>query len=448
MATAASAWGPPKWPGAAGVPGYDLRGGRTGGTSSNRRKTATGGLSVEEWARREAEKYIAAQRQAIEEQRRLYLEEQQRQAAIVAERGRALGEFLASQNYGAQIQNIFSNAGQDIAGFAQGFAGNTRSIANAQAQEQLGYLRGSGQEGAIRNEGVGMGDVAYGVGGVIPGMNLVETGAAYAADAAMQPAFAAQIGQLEAARQFAEATGPEAMKTFTDALVELSSSKPELVQTFLEQKWAIQDRKQEEIDRKLERQRQKAEFALKKLESERDWLIQQAEMALDRGDAQLAARKLALAEKKEARIQAAQKGYDVDGNLLPGWRIGADGLPEKKTKGEKTPLQEDIAAVGETRRYAFDFVNDKDGPLWKEIKGKGFNDQGKANPSTYKRIPLARALEILMNKYSGEVKTQKGKNLLKKMLRELLVRAGFKPAGQATKPVTRDEPGSGGVGGH
>jgi hypothetical protein len=81
-------------------------------------------------------------------------------------------------------------------------------------------VSGTGQEGAVRNEGQGMGDVLYGMGGMIPGTALEQTGAAFASQAALQPGFTLQFGQLAAA---------QAMKDYVDnVLPEFTQKEAEI----------------------------------------------------------------------------------------------------------------------------------------------------------------------------------------------------------------------------
>lgn len=156
------------------------------------------------------------------------------QAEMEAQRKLAEGQALA---YGLQqlgisgaVQSAFQNAAQAQAGLAQGFSGATRDAANAAAADQARQLSGTGQEGAVRNQGEAMGNVTYGL-GYIPATQLNQTGAAFGAQAALQPGFALQFGQLakaEREREFAD----ELMK-FADQKAEVIGKRPELAMDML-----------------------------------------------------------------------------------------------------------------------------------------------------------------------------------------------------------------------
>lgn len=156
------------------------------------------------------------------------------QAEMEAQRKLAEGQALA---YGLQqlgisgaVQSAFQNAAQAQAGLAQGFSGATRDAASAAAADQARQLSGTGQEGAVRNQGEAMGNVTYGL-GYIPATQLNQTGAAFGAQAALQPGFAVQFGQLakaEREREFAD----ELMK-FADQKAEVIGKRPELAMDML-----------------------------------------------------------------------------------------------------------------------------------------------------------------------------------------------------------------------
>ena len=189
-----------------------------------KRQAANKSKPLSEWESflKEYTETVKAQREAILRQQAAYEAELRKRAQFEAEKGRALGEYLTKMNIPGVIQGVYGNAAKDIAGFAQGFSGNIRTQADAQAQEQINMLKGTGQEGAVRNEGEGMANVAYGVGGAIPGTNLTEQAAGFAAEAALAPQFAARIGQLEGSRLYQE--GLSGLDQFTQALAELEGN--------------------------------------------------------------------------------------------------------------------------------------------------------------------------------------------------------------------------------
>ena len=158
----------------------------------------------------------------------------QREAEAEYAKAQALAEGLQKLGISQAVQQAFQNAGTAQAGLAQGFSGAIRNQAAAQAAEQQRMLSGTGQEGAVRNQGENMGNVTYGAGGFIPGTALNTTGAAFAADAALQPGFALQFGELAAAarrKQWAD----EELPGFTEQRLEILAKRPELLLDLLKQ---------------------------------------------------------------------------------------------------------------------------------------------------------------------------------------------------------------------
>ena len=112
------------------------------------------GMTIDQWAEQQATKYVDAQVASIEAQRQAYLDELQRNAQMRIDAGARLAEAMRSMGFDTRIQGVYQNAANDVAGMAQGFAGDTRNIAAADAAQQARMLSGTGQEGAVRNEGV------------------------------------------------------------------------------------------------------------------------------------------------------------------------------------------------------------------------------------------------------------------------------------------------------
>lgn len=151
------------------------------------------------------------------------------EAALEAEKGRALAYGLQQLGIADTINKIFQSAGANQANLAQGFSGQIRDQASAQAAAQQQALLGTGQEGAVRNQGENMGNVMYGLGGSIPGTELSTLGAAYGAQAALEPGFAMQFGQLaEAARRQEWA---KELAAFAEQKADVLAKKPD---TFLD----------------------------------------------------------------------------------------------------------------------------------------------------------------------------------------------------------------------
>lgn len=158
-----------------------------------------------------------------------------------AARGRAVAEALMALGIPTNIQNIYGNAAGSIGGLAQGFSQEFAGQAAAQGAEQANMLAGTGQEGAVRNEGVGMGDVLYGTQGFIPARGLEQTGAAFASQAALQPGFALQFGQQAANEQIQDYI-KNVLPGFTDKEALIRTRRPSLVADAQERQLAVKER--------------------------------------------------------------------------------------------------------------------------------------------------------------------------------------------------------------
>ena len=154
--------------------------------------------------------------------------EAERTAQSEIARAQALSQALVSLGIPAQIQGIYSNAGANIAGLAQGFSGDVQALANQQGAQQANMVAGTGQEGAVRNEGAAMGNVLYGLEGMIPARSLEQMGAAFSAEAALQPGFTQQFGQIAASKVMDDFV-KEALPEFTAKEAEIRTKRPSLV---------------------------------------------------------------------------------------------------------------------------------------------------------------------------------------------------------------------------
>lgn len=356
-------------------------------------------MTPEQWARQQAQKFIDAQIAAIEAQRTTYLDELKKQSELEAQRGLALAQALQGMNFGGKVQDIYGTGAKDIAGLAGGFSQAMQGTLGTQASEMANMLSGTGQEAGVRNEGVGMGDVLYGSQGYIPGRSMSETGAAFGAQAALEPSFAARIGQLEAGRVHSE--GLKGLNQFTQALIEARSQKPGLVQDML--------------DRRRGEMQDQREWRMKVLEQERDWFLQQAALADRMGDSKRAEHYLNLARQREQRMTMQAQGLDVYGNPLPGYKIKPNGqvvkVPNPSTrKPPKGPdwgdIQKDIAEDVPSLTVT---QIDPNKPWAGEVEV----------PMDYNR-----AFQTLWSRYSGLVKDKKR---LKALIRKILVKHGIKP---------------------
>lgn len=264
----------------------------------------------EQWAEEQAEKRVQAEVEAIRGQQAAYLAEIQANAQRRIEQAQKLAAFMQAQGFDKRIADIYKGAAGDLGNIASGFAGETRALADADAAAQMNMLSGTGQEGAVRNEGTNMGDVLYGVGGWQPGKALGEQGAAYAANAALQPAFTMQYGAEDAGQMIAE--GSAGLSDFAKMIAEAKLGKT----TY----------KEELLETRRNAAQEQREWNLKLLESQRDEYWRQWAAAERAGDDKRAAKYLKLAEEREKRIQGYNAGYNADGSLRPGYTLAPDGV--------------------------------------------------------------------------------------------------------------------------
>jgi hypothetical protein len=261
--------------------------------------------TMEEWATQQAEKRVQAEVEAIRAQQAAYEAEMQRNAQAMMDRAKGLSEYMQAQGIDQKIRGIYSGAANDLAGIAGGFSGEMRDVASADAAAQRNMLSGTGQEDSVRDQGGNMGDVVYGVGGWIPSKSLGEQGAAYAADAAMQPAFTLQYGQQGAMDYLRE--GQSGLSDFATAIAEVQAGKYSY--------------KEELLSQRREAALAQQKLNLDRLDEERDFWLKKQALYLSQG-------KLKLAKQAEKRASQAQKRYDFEsqgrdseGNPMPGYTV-------------------------------------------------------------------------------------------------------------------------------
>lgn len=184
------------------------------------------------YAREQAQQWLQAQLDSINAQKTAYLADLQEQSDMEVRRGQAIAQALQQLGIPQQIQGIYGNASADIGGLANAFAGSLRDTATKNAAEETRMVSGSGQEGAVRNDAEGLGNVVYGVGGYIPARNMSEQGAAFASQAAMEPGFATRIGGVKAADVYS--AGLEGLRDFTKAITDAQAQVPDVESKILE----------------------------------------------------------------------------------------------------------------------------------------------------------------------------------------------------------------------
>lgn len=365
------------------------------------------GTSPGNWAQQQAQRMIDAQIAAITKQQEIYLTGQRQEQQRAMDRAAAMYAALMGQNAAGGIQGAYSGAANQIMGTASGLGNTMEAGADQSAATDNRILSGSGQE--ARNEGDAMNEVFTNAYGIIPGSALDKIGRAYAGDAAAQPRFNLQEGLLNAVRDNTPDISEYQMK-----IAELTGTKPELVQKFLEQKqslldnklkrkWAIQDRKQEMKDRAWERKQQK-------IQDMRDWYIDQAKLQMSQGNYERAQAYYALAVQREDRMGQKQ-AFDQQ------WKIDHPNGTSKADKPEWGDIQADIA--------------DDAGKLTMEVMVK--DPQRPYAPATKKTVPLPyqKAFTLLLQKYGGMVKD---KARLRKIINKILAAHGIRPKAELYGP--------------
>lgn len=364
-------------------------------------------MTIDQWAQKQAQRYIDSQIAGIEEQRQIFLDELQKRSELEAQRGLALANALQGMNFGGRIQNIYGTAAGDIAGLAGGFSEGMRAQADAQAAEMANMVSGTGQEGATRNEGVGMADVNYGTQGFIPGRSLSETGAAFGMQAALEPSFAARIGQLEAGRVHSE--GLKGLDQFTQALIEARSGKMDLVEKF---KAMRQDAANDRFKQRMEILKWQSD------EHYRRFMIYREQGRMD-----LANRELALAQRKQRQAEMeANRQYDLDVRRED--RLGKDAKTggKKVTVAQARDSMKDVVASEEQIRE----------DITKAIKN------GAWTPSAGKSPQKKKLIESLFKAYSYMALTPQAR----KRLRQIIIQA-VNEAGRIGPPGPGSSSGSG-----
>jgi hypothetical protein len=155
-------------------------------------------------------------------------------------------------------------------------------------------------------------------------------------------------------------------------------------------------------------------------DARRQWYLKLAALELSRGNAKRADEYLRLANQREGRYAAKDKGLDPNGNLLPGFR-----------RNPKTGVVEKIPSSGKGKtpdwgKIQKDMANDID-DLYDEVPNPNPLVGGVLKqPFTYKK-----AFGFLWSKYSGMVKN---KARLRKLIEQILATNGFKKAPASAGP--------------
>jgi hypothetical protein len=274
-------------------------------------------MTPEEWAREQAQQYVDTLIQGVNDQRQAYLDQLQQNAQMEAQRGQALAQALQQMNVPGAIQNIFGTAGGTIAGLAQGFGGSIRDTAQQDTAAQQRMLSGTGQEGAVPDNGQAMGDAFYGAEGFIPGQSMAEQGANWAAQAALEPGFAQRIGQVKAGDTWA--AGQAGLTDFAKQIADIKGGQFGMEQDLLKQR-------QSTLSDQRDYQLQQAKFQLSQINDDRNYWLKMQAYYQATGKLKLAQDAARRANHAESRYSAAEKrlenatmGLDAAGNVAPGY---------------------------------------------------------------------------------------------------------------------------------
>ena len=377
--------------------------------------------SAQAWADSQAQRLVDEQVKAIQDQQSTYNQTLQQQAAQQAADAAKFAQMVQALGIDKQIAGIYGSAGRDIAGMAQGFAGDIRNTAAADAAAQTRLVSGTGQEGAVRNEGVGMGDVIYGVGGWIPGKTMGEQGAAFASDAARQPGFMLEqrVGDAQKALNEGLASGS---KDFLDAILKVKTSKQDISSELYKQRVD-----QNLAERKLRQQQ---------LNDDRSYWLKMQAYYMSIGKLKLAADAEKRARHAEQRYTYETMGRDAEGNVAPGYMQLPNGTivprpkPSSSKSGKKKTLtpnaqaeilngvlgqEDDMTKVMPTlaKTAGLDALLTKMGPPAPAHK----NDLEKARKAIAKE---------LWDRYSPRAITPASKKALRKMIARVI--AAYTPA--------------------
>jgi hypothetical protein len=412
-------------------------------------------MTMEEWAEAQAEKRIQAEIDAINESRAAYEAEMQRNYQNRIKAAQDLANFIQAQGIDSRIRGVYSAAANDLAGIAGGFAGETRAVAAADAAAQRNMLSGTGQEGAVRDQGVNMGDVTYGVGGWIPSKSLGEQGAAYAANAALQPAFTLQYG-VQDARQILE-EGQGGLKDFALAIAEARAGKPKIAQELLaERSEALGD----QYNRKLDM----LKFRQDQLDERRDYLLKREALGFD-VHKELA--QLKLDQAKEDRYAMATLGLASDGKTpLAGYYRDAKGriTPKGYKYSKNNVLVKAPSAGGGSggsggkgdekytpgqRQELLEAIDRKKPDIAKDAAGRikaRFGD--KMGPFRNEKKIKNQIKSALFKEYKWMAPTAEAKRLLRRVIEWAVSGGGFSdPEGDGSGSGSGGSGGSSGSGG-
>lgn len=185
----------------------------------------------------------AQQMAATDTQSQVAAIEAQQAALRAAAADRAKQINLAAQaaagmqtGIGGETAASYTAAAKDIAGFAQGYSGDLRAAAEAQAAKTLEGLQAvGGNPGQVKNpqQGEQLGNVLYGLGGAVPANTLLAAGQAQAGAQRQLPASTLGYGQQQALG--ALASGDQSAKALIADIINAKAGQGASARTYLSQ---------------------------------------------------------------------------------------------------------------------------------------------------------------------------------------------------------------------
>lgn len=176
---------------------------------------------------------------------------------------------------------------------------------------------------------------------------------------------------------------------------------------------------------KLGREKQDARYEAQ--DRQREWYLKMAALEMSRGNAARADQYLKLANQREYRYENKDRGYDVNGNLLPGFKMGPNGpvkigTPKKPKTVDWGGIQNDMADEG--------------------LSTKG-TDPARPWSTTQIDLPMdyKTAYQTLWAKYSGMVKDKKR---LRRLINKILKSKGIVKSNPNMIPGKMGPPAPGG----
>lgn len=341
------------------------------------------GMSVDQWAKMRAREIINAQVKAIQQAKQMYQDEINADADEQRGKYDQLARGLQAMNFPGQIQSIFGGAAGSIEGMAGAMGAGQAAQTDAQAGALQNMVSGTGQEGSMASMGGILGDVTGGMYGEIPGQAFGDSGKAFAAQAALEPGLALQIGYGDV-----ETSRREQMKGLKDFMLQIAearSGQPGL---------------------RMELASARREELAGERDAEREWRLKLAAMYLSQGKFKLAQQQMDLANR---RHKLNVRKQTVAEKKAQGLGPTGKPLPQDPKKAPDIPaIRQDIS---QDAAEMFDVVQTPGANPWDDPVES-------TKPWAYEK-----AFKTLWARYKGSMPGKK----LRRVINEVLIAAGIVP---------------------